>query len=125
MREHRGQLPAISGAFASERRNERDGFAVELGLADQEAGGNGDADPAVLEDVNREIGATRGKFAVDVQVVVDTGESGLDGRWFRFALGRIGLGPEALVLVETDDDPSGAGRTRGLLRKAGWWGEEK
>jgi hypothetical protein len=99
----------LTAGFAAAGRKQRDGFSVELGLAYQEAGGNGDAHPTVLENVDGEIGAARGEFAVHVEFVVDARERGFDGRRFGLAFGRIGFGAESLVFVETDDTQPGPG----------------
>jgi hypothetical protein len=69
MRQYRGEL---SVGFSGRTGNERYGFAIKLGFADKKSGGDGNTNPAVLENVNREIRAAGGKFAVDVKIVIDT-----------------------------------------------------
>jgi hypothetical protein len=107
MGEYRGEL---SAGLPGRTGNERHGFAVKPGFADQKSGGDGNTNPAVFENVNREIRAAGGKFTVYVKIVVDTRESSFDRRRLGFAFRRIGFGPQSLVFVEADDYPAGTGR---------------
>src|SRR6266481_2137666 len=94
MRKKRGKL---RGIFSGGGRSEGKRFAVELGFADEEACGDGNADPAVFEDVNGEGGAAGGEIGVNAEVVVNAGERGVDGRRFWFALGGIRFHAEGAV----------------------------
>jgi hypothetical protein len=122
MGEKRGEL---RGIFSGGRRREREGFAVELGFADEKAAGNGDADPAVFEDVDGEGGAAGGEIGVDAEVVIDAGEGGVDGRRFGLAFGGIGFHAEGAVFGDGDDYPA-----RGMVcilrsQRLGWTESEQ
>src|SRR4029077_16529841 len=54
-----------------------------------------------------EGGAAGGEIGVDAELVVDAGESGVDGRRFGLALGGIGFSAEGGVFGYGDDDPAG------------------
>jgi len=67
-------------SFAGGAGNKRDKFAVKAGFANQETRRNGNADPAVLQNIDGEAGAARGEFGIDAQVVVNARERGFYGR---------------------------------------------
>jgi len=66
--------------------HERNEFAVQSRLADEQTGGNGNAHPAVLQNIHRETCAAGGEIAVDAQIVVHTRERGFDRWGLRIAL---------------------------------------
>jgi hypothetical protein len=105
----------LRSVFSGGRWREGKGFAIELGLADEEARGNGDADPTVFEDVDGERGAAGGEIGVDAKIVVDARECGVDGRRFGFAFCGIGFHAKGAVLRNGDDHP--AGGVAGILRE--------
>ncbi len=69
MRKKRRKLAA---SLAANTRYERDELAVQSGLADEQTGGDGHANPAVFQNIHGQAGATGGEIAVDAQIVVHT-----------------------------------------------------
>jgi hypothetical protein len=111
MREERRELAVDFARGAGDEGNE---FAIETRFADQEAVGNGDADPAVFEDIHCETGAAGRKVVRDVEVVIDARERGVHWRRFRTALVGKRFVAEVAVFIDGDDHP--ARRMRRVLR---------
>ena len=111
VREKRGKLV---GAFPSDAWDQGDQLTIEFGFANEKARRNWHAHPAVFQYVDGKTGAAGGKIAVDAQVVIDARERGINGRAFRFALGRIGFCVQRSIVADGDDHP--AGRVRCSLR---------
>ena len=111
MGEKSGELAA---GFASGNRHERDEFAVKPGFAHEQARRNGDADPAVLQNVHCESGAAGCQIAIDADIVVDARERRFDGRRLGIAIRGKGTSVKSAVIFDGQNDP--ARRVRGDLR---------
>jgi hypothetical protein len=103
MRQKRRELAA---GFASGAGHERNKFSVEPGFAHEQTGGNRDAHPAILKDVDGQTRAAGSKFAIDAQVVVHAREGGLDGRRFGVALEGKGSDAKGAIFLDGQDDPA-------------------
>src|SRR6266567_4650639 len=112
MGEERGELAA---GFAGGAGHERDKLSVKPGFTNKQTGGNGDAYPAVFEDVDGQTGAARSKFAVDAKVVVHARKGGFDRGRFRVALKGKGLDAKRPIFLDGQNNP--AGGMRGGLSK--------
>jgi hypothetical protein len=104
MRKKRGELAA---GFAANNWYERDELAVQPGLADEQTGGDGHANPAIFQNIHGKAGAAGDQIAVDAQIIVHTRERRFDWRRFRFAFGGICTRVERAVLFDRQNDPSG------------------
>ncbi len=103
MGEKRGELAT---RFAGGAGNKRDKFAVKAGFANQETRRNGNADPAVLQNIDGDAGAAGGEFGIDAQVVVNACERGFYGRRLRVAFDGIGPGMKSPVFVNRQNNPA-------------------
>src|SRR5437660_12222148 len=112
MRKKRGELTA---RFAASCGNERNKLAVEPGFANEKAGRNRDAHPAVFQDIDRQAGAARSKFTIDAKVVVNARKSGFDRRRLWLTLGGISPCVKGAVFLYRQDHPA-RGMRCGLRR---------
>jgi hypothetical protein len=104
MGKERGELAAC---FASSAGHERNKLSVKPCFTNEQTGGNGDAYPAIFEDVDGETRTAGSKFTIDAQVVVHAGEGGFDRR--RFGVALEGKGPDAksAIFLDGEDNPAG------------------
>src|SRR6267143_20031 len=104
MRKKRGELAASFSAGAGHERNE---FAVKPGFANQEADRNGDAHPAVVQNIHGQAGTAGCEITVDAKIVVYSCEGGFDRWGLRISLDWESPGMQRAVLFNGQDDPSG------------------
>jgi hypothetical protein len=107
MRKKCGEL---ASGFAGSSGNQRYQLAVEPSFADEKPRGDGDAYPAILQNIDGEGGTAGGEIAIDPEIIVDASESGINGRRFGIALGGVGPVTQGTVVVYGDDHPSGGVR---------------